>query len=56
MNSSIDYGLISSDDHIIEPPDVWEGRLESKFQDRAPHVIEVDDMDYWTFECTQIPN
>ena len=31
MSSSIDYGLISSDDHIIEPPDVWEGRLEAKF-------------------------
>ncbi len=56
MSNSIDYGLISTDDHIIEPPDVWEGRLEKKFQERAPRVIEVDDMDYWVFEGKQIPN
>jgi predicted TIM-barrel fold metal-dependent hydrolase len=30
--------IVSVDDHIIEPPDVFAGRLERKFQDRAPHV------------------
>ncbi|MBJ22799.1 MAG: amidohydrolase [Deltaproteobacteria bacterium] len=56
MSTAIDYRLISTDDHIIEPPDVWEGRLEKKFQDRAPHVIVNNDMDYWSFEEKQSPN
>ncbi len=42
MTANIDFKLISSDDHIIEPPDVWKGRLESKFQERAPRIIAVD--------------
>ncbi|MAG34040.1 MAG: amidohydrolase [Deltaproteobacteria bacterium] len=56
METDIDYRLVSSDDHIVEPPDVWEGRLEAKLQARAPHVIVQDEMDYWTFEDRQIPN
>jgi predicted TIM-barrel fold metal-dependent hydrolase len=28
--------IISVDDHVIEPPDVWEGRLPSRFAGRAP--------------------
>jgi predicted TIM-barrel fold metal-dependent hydrolase len=27
--------LISSDSHIIEPPDLWASRMEAKFGDRA---------------------
>jgi predicted TIM-barrel fold metal-dependent hydrolase len=34
--------LISVDDHIIEPPDVWTGRLPAAYQDQAPRVIELD--------------
>lgn len=30
--------IVSVDDHIIEPPDVFVGRLPSKLQDRAPRV------------------
>ncbi|HJO22687.1 MAG: amidohydrolase family protein [Myxococcota bacterium] len=56
MATELDYRPISTDDHIIEPPGVWDGRLESKFQDRAPHVIVEDDMDYWEFEGRRIPN
>ncbi len=56
MATPIDYPLISTDDHIIEPPDVWKGRLESKFQEAAPHVVEEDDTEFWTFEGRQIPN
>jgi predicted TIM-barrel fold metal-dependent hydrolase len=29
--------IISLDDHVVEPPDVWTSRLSSKFVDRAPH-------------------
>lgn len=30
--------IISVDDHIIEPPDVFKGRLPKKLQERAPRV------------------
>ena len=40
--------LISVDDHILEPPNLWVDRVASKDRDRAPHM-EVDDkgMDVW---------
>ena len=31
-----DYKIISGDSHIVEPPDLYTGRLPSKFRDRAP--------------------
>jgi predicted TIM-barrel fold metal-dependent hydrolase len=34
------YTVISVDDHLVEPPDMFEGRLEARFADRAPRVIE----------------
>ena len=39
------YMLISSDSHIIEPPDPWEKRIDREFRERAPclvHKVEVD--------------
>ena len=36
------YELISVDDHIIEPPDVWTTRASAKFKDLVPHVVELD--------------
>jgi predicted TIM-barrel fold metal-dependent hydrolase len=36
------YELISVDDHIIEPPDVWTDRLPSKYQESAPRVVELE--------------
>lgn len=56
MPNPIDYPLISTDDHIIEPPDVWKGRLESRLQPRAPHVVSGEEGEFWTFEGHKIPN
>jgi predicted TIM-barrel fold metal-dependent hydrolase len=36
----VKYTVISVDDHLVEPPDMFEGRLPAKFQDRAPKVVE----------------
>ena len=33
--------LISVDDHVIEPPNIWVDRLSSKWGDAAPHIVEV---------------
>lgn len=34
--------LISVDDHLIEPPNVWTDRLPKKFQEQGPRIIEMD--------------
>ncbi len=34
------YTVISVDDHIVEPPDTFTGRLPRRFADRAPKVVE----------------
>ena len=33
-----DYKLISADSHIVEPPDMYTGRMEPRFRDRAPKM------------------
>ena len=42
-----DYRVISSDSHIFEPEDLWTSRVEPKFRDRAPRVVQLEDGDWW---------
>ena len=42
-----DYRVISSDNHVFEPVDLWTSRAESRFRDRVPHVVREDDGDWW---------
>ncbi|WP_113698998.1 amidohydrolase family protein [Nonomuraea lactucae] len=37
-----DYVIISADDHLIEPPDLFEGRLAEKHAEVAPKVVETE--------------
>ena len=32
--------VISVDDHLVEPPDMFEGRLPARYADLAPRVVE----------------
>ena len=41
------YKIISADDHVFEPEDLWTSRLEDKYKDRAPRVVRIDDADFW---------
>ena len=51
------YTIISVDDHIVEPPDLFEGRLPSKLVRRSPRVVELDDgTQLWEFEGKRYPN
>ena len=34
--------IISTDDHLVEPPDMFEGRMPAKFADLAPRVVDHD--------------
>ena len=42
-----DYKVISSDSHIIEPEDLWEKRIDRRFEDRAPRLLHEADADQW---------
>ena len=45
------YTLISVDDHLVEPPWLFEGRLPRRYADGAPRVIEQDDgTQAWVFD------
>jgi predicted TIM-barrel fold metal-dependent hydrolase len=49
--------FISVDDHVVEPPDMFDGRVDAKYADRAPRVVRTDDGDdVWVFEGATIPN
>ena len=38
-----DLILVSVDDHVVEPPDVFVGRVPKKYEDLAPTLIMRDD-------------
>src|SRR5690349_11537674 len=43
--------IVSVDDHVIEPPNVWMDRLPSKYKDIGPRIIrESDGNEYWVYE------
>jgi predicted TIM-barrel fold metal-dependent hydrolase len=45
------YTVISVDDHLVEPPGMFEGRLPSNLQDRAPRIVETKNgHEVWEFE------
>lgn len=47
----VKYTIISVDDHLVEPPDMFEGRLPAKFQELAPKVVETEQgHEVWEFD------
>lgn len=51
-----DLILVSVDDHIVEPPDMFENHLPARYQDRAPRFLRKPDADVWVYEGVEIPN
>ena len=46
-----DMIFISVDDHLVEPPGLFEGRLPARFADRAPRVERTPNGDdVWVFD------
>jgi predicted TIM-barrel fold metal-dependent hydrolase len=49
--------VISTDDHIVEPPHMWDGRFPAKHAEQAPRVVETDDGGQrWLWEGDLIAN
>ncbi len=49
--------VISVDDHLIEPPDLFDGRMPAALAERAPRVVETaGGPQVWVFEERTYPN
>src|SRR5262249_4351383 len=51
--------IISADDHVLEPPDLFDRLMPAKFRDQAPHVIyedyDGDEVPYWVIDDAKLP-
>lgn len=47
----VTYHVISVDDHVLEPPTTFEGRIPAKFAENAPRIVRNDPRgDFWLIE------
>jgi predicted TIM-barrel fold metal-dependent hydrolase len=53
---TIRFPIISVDDHLIEPPDLFEGRLPAALAEGAPRIVEEAGTQCWVFEDRRYPN
>jgi predicted TIM-barrel fold metal-dependent hydrolase len=52
-----DMIFISVDDHVVEPPDMFDGRMPAKYADQAPRIVRNEQGDdVWVFDGQNIPN
>jgi len=52
-----DLILVSVDDHVVEPPNMFDNHLPAKWKDLAPKSVKRDDgTDVWVYEGSEIPN
>ena len=52
-----DMILVSVDDHVVEPPDMFDQHLPEKYKSVAPRVVQSDNGDdMWFYEGQLLPN
>jgi predicted TIM-barrel fold metal-dependent hydrolase len=52
-----DLILVSVDDHVVEPPDMFDGHIPARYRDQAPKVVtKADGTDAWVFEGQEATN
>ena len=52
-----DLIMVSVDDHLVEPPDMFDQTISERWKERAPRIVRQDDgADVWCFEGSVIPN
>ena len=56
-NENFNSGLISVDDHVQEPPELWTRRLSNtRWADRVPHLeTQPDGTQYWIVDGSALP-
>lgn len=53
MADNAGYRLISSESHVVEPPDLFEARIPAGLRDRAPKLVTVDGWSAWTVDGSE---
>ncbi|WP_068272286.1 amidohydrolase family protein [Aldersonia kunmingensis] len=52
-----DFVLVSVDDHLVEPPDLFDNHIPAKYKDDVPKLITRDDgTNAWVFEGQEATN
>ena len=52
-----DMILVSVDDHVVEPPDMFDEHLPDRYKDVAPRVVRTEaGDDVWLYEGQELPN
>jgi len=52
-----DMILVSVDDHVVEPADMFDGRVQRKYMDQVPRLIHKQDgTDVWSYQGVELPN
>jgi predicted TIM-barrel fold metal-dependent hydrolase len=51
-----DLVLVSVDDHLIEPPDLFANHLPARYLDSAPHIVQENGTDTWVFGDAKAPS
>ncbi|MBL7488108.1 amidohydrolase [Frankia sp. AgB1.9] len=52
-----DLILVSVDDHVVEPPDLFDGHIPARYSERAPKIVTKDDgTNAWVFEGQEATN
>ena len=49
------YTVVSVDDHVIEPPGLFAGRLAARWAEKAPRVVGRDRADWWILGDQELP-
>lgn len=52
-----DFVLVSVDDHLVEPPDMFDNHIPAKYKNDVPKLIQrADGTDAWVFEGQEATN
>ena len=56
-SAALEYRIVSVDDHLVEPPDLFVGRMPATLQEHAPKVVTLDNgRQAWEYEGALYPN
>ncbi len=47
LNNMLGFRLVSSDSHVVEPPDLWTRFIDPEYSHRAPRVVRENGADRW---------
>src|SRR5713226_7792494 len=50
----MNWQIVSTDSHVIEPPDVWTKRLDVAYRGRAPRIVKYEGAEWWIVDGVRL--